>query len=258
MKRHLQKLLLVWIMSPFLTILILSFRLPAQAAVSGDDFVTEITGDFTDATSVDVDSQGNIFIGSNNYVWRSQDGGDTWTKVLDIGKTVTNVPYLLYVDSNDIIHTNLWNTSNLYSQYRSIDGGDSWENVWQNKELTWYMDEASNGTLYMNTYCSLSGGDYIYKSTDSGATWNVWYNITGVKHIHNVQVNDYNDTQIYVATGDDKPSSEQRYLYYDGSSWSNLTTSYTAVGIWFDSSYVYFGADAHWLNWRLPHGGTWD
>jgi len=231
----------------------------AQAALSGDDFVTEVTG-FTalaeSAKTVAIDSSDRLFVVASNDVWRSTDYGASWAEVFN-PNTRTESTNLFYVDSRDYIFVLIYEHPN-YDLYRSTDHGDTWSKVCEGLPHCWDMDEAPNGDLYFNTYASHAGDDIIYKSTNGGADWTVFYNITGVKHIHCVQVNEYNGTQMYAATGDNITANEQRYLFYDGVSWSNLTLTGSATSIWFDSEYVYWAADGWTPCYRTPHGGTWD
>jgi len=237
--------------------MIINWTPQVQATLTGENFATEIAGWTAlskEAETVAIDSNGYIFVGAENEVYRSKDNGDTWTKVLDAGG-VSTTEYHLFVDSQDRIFSAVWVSGSDFDLYKGTDNGDTWTKVHDDIKKIWHMDETSDGTLYMNTYDSGVYRDYIWRSTD-GDTWSVWYNVTDVLHNHVVAVNDYDDSQIYMATGDNATTGEQTYRYYNGTGWTTLVTGKTATAIWFDSQYVYFGADGHFINWRLPHGET--
>lgn len=102
--------MLIFLVSSFIGF----FAPETQATLSAESFVTEVSlpSATTKLKVVDVDSEGRIFIGMENNVYRSTDKGSTWTKVLD-GPTTTNESYILFVDSNDYIHADIWNPSTL-------------------------------------------------------------------------------------------------------------------------------------------------
>lgn len=245
-------------MSLLLNTLILSLRVPApKAAVSGDDFVTEVTGLGFAPYVVDVDSSGRVFVQGENDVWRSLDQGITWTKVLD-GATTTNRPRTIFVDSRDYVYALIWRTRFNYYLYRSTDNGDSWIEIQDDIIIPWHMAEDNNGNLYLNSYSTV-GADYVYRSTDSGASFSVWYNVTGQDdHIHTVGVDIAND-DIYMAMGD----TVELIQRWNGASWSNITTGAESgneaqpTDIWSDGSYVYFAPDGQTILYRIPSGGTW-
>ena len=103
-----------------------SFIPQANATLSGNNFITEITGLLFNPYVVDVDSSGRVFVQGENDVWRSTDQGSSWTKVLD-GATTTSKPRTIFVDSRDYIYASIWKTGATYYLYRSTDNGDSWD-----------------------------------------------------------------------------------------------------------------------------------
>ncbi len=121
------------------------------------------------------------------------------------------------------------------------------------------MAEDVNGNLYVNTYSTL-GDDFVYRSTDVGATFSVWYNITDepIDHIHCVGVDRANN-DVYIGAGD----TNEFIRRWNGSSWSNITTGAESgnlaqpTDIWSDGSHIYFGPDATNPIVRIPSGGSW-
>jgi len=227
----------------------------AQATMTGDNFITEITGDFTDATVVDVDSEGRIFVGSKGDIWRSEDNGDTWTKVLD-GTEVADGPYLLFVDDKDYIHADLWKSVEAQdSIYRSIDNGDSWSETLTNVIWNWGVDQAPNGTIYIATYGTPPAPHCLRSSNDNGATWNVVYNLTGqIKHIHTVKANPSNN-DVWIATGDGLSNTTIQRFRNDTQTWETLinSTYYCSTDILFDDECAYCLPDGQEYVRRVPY-----
>jgi len=239
------------------------FTPQANAALTGSNWVEELTGLPFDAYAVDVDSKGNIFVlgKGGNDVYKSTDQGQTWTTVLD-GTNTTSYGYLIFVDSRDYIYADIWQTGALYDLYRSTDGGDTWSVVIDDHYRLWHMAEDSNGYLYVNTYANTVA--YVYRSTDQGATFSVWLNLTGhVSHIHSVGVDVAND-DVYVVTGDYNDAPEYCTIRrWNGTAWANVTTGVESgteaqpTDVWSDGSYVYFAPDANTVVYRIPSGGSW-
>jgi photosystem II stability/assembly factor-like uncharacterized protein len=120
-------------------------------------------------------------------IYRSDDGGDTWThlgleQTLHIGRVRVHPtdPDIVYVAAQG----NLWAGSEERGVYRSTDGGQHWEHVLKIDEFTGAVDlviDADNpNILYAAMYArqrrtwgfnggSESGG--IFKTTDGGNTW---------------------------------------------------------------------------------------
>ena len=147
-------------------------------------------------TSIAVDS-GNamhIIVGANTGgVWRTIDGGTTWTVLtddlsnLDVGSLAidpTNSSTYFWGSTGGVI-------------FKSIDDGATWN----------FHGDTGNGTVNKilidptNTqkmYCSVSGGG-IYKSTNGGVNWTI---------IHSSATNGYDvefkpgDTDVVYASGD--------------------------------------------------------
>ena len=258
-------------MSLFLNTLILSFQLPAaKAALRGDNYVTEISLPKSTSylTAVDVDSEGRIFINLENDVYRSTDGGATWTDVLDMPYS-TNTGYVLFVDSNDYIHTSVWNSSiPNWDVWRSTDHGDTWTRTLSDVKSMWHMDKDLSGTstdgyLYMNNYDNVD--KFIWRSTDQGASLSVWANFSDTvaygdpepTHVHVVQVDWLG--QVWVGSGDGVDNS--RIDRWNKTAWEKLTPTPTAgaqpTDFYFDNDYAYAMPDACYELWRFPVQGTW-
>ncbi|HAK57265.1 MAG TPA: hypothetical protein DCP38_17570 [Acidobacteria bacterium] len=122
-----------------------------------------------------------------NGVYKSTDGGDTWTHVgledsLHIGRVVVHPsdPDIVYV----AVVGHLWGPNDERGLYKTADGGKTWTRVLFIDEDTGIidvaMDPASPGTLYAAAYqrrrtaFGFNGGgpgSGIHKTTDGGETW---------------------------------------------------------------------------------------
>jgi len=178
-------------------------------------------------TSIAVDQVGagnpnHIIVGANTGgVWRTVDGGTTWTVLTD---NMSN----LYVWSLAIDPTNAstyyWGSSS-GTIFKSIDSGATWNlhtdigggNV--NKIL---IDP--NNTLKM--YCSAEGGG-IFKSIDGGVTWNI---------INSSATNGYDiefkpgDTNTIYASGNEFFKSTDGGVTFSGQSTFSPWTQENVVG----------------------------
>ncbi len=123
-----------------------------------------------------------------NGVYRSSDGGETWTHV---GLAETRHIGRVQVDPRDpdvvwvAAAGNLWAPSEERGVYKSTNGGRTWERVLFIDSATgvndMVMDPSDPGTVYAAAYqrqrtaWGFNGGgpgSGIYKTTDGGRTWN--------------------------------------------------------------------------------------
>ena len=248
-------LLLVLTLLPMLTG---NFLPQVNATLTADSWVTEITGLPFTPDLVETDLDGNIYCRDNgNDLYKSMDQGATWTKVLD-GAGAGLFVYLLHCDSRGYIYSQHLDSDH-FDVYRSTDDGESFHQVVEHVGRWWHMSEDSKGNLFVAQY---TGNVYLWNSTDSGATWNVMLDLNDcqpeIDHFHCTGVDPTND-YVYAATGD----IDDRIMVYNGTSWSNLTTSEESgnvaqpTDIWSDGSYMYFAPDGQTELWRIPCGGTW-
>jgi len=236
------------------SMLTLAFNIqPVQAIYGSSDYFYEVTGLSFNASAVDVDSEGRIFCASTGQdVWRSTDGGVSWTKVLD--RPRKGPPMMLFVDSRDYIFVPFYEAG--MNLWRSTDHGESWTEVASKQGILWHWGETSNGTLLINYYSD--NNPYVIRSTDAGATWSIWFNATkegyDCKHVHVVRVNPFND-DIWVGTGDGLGKSHVLRYRNDTRSWEECMHAQPTDFI-FDSNYVYIVPDAAPGMYRVPHRGS--
>ena len=120
-------------------------------------------------------------------VYRSDDGGDTWTH-LGLAETRHTGRVQVHPRDPDVVYVaalgNLWRSSSQRGVYRSTDGGDTWERVLFVDEHTGAVDLAIDpsdpAVLYAAMYqrrrraWGFNGGgpgSGIYKTIDGGDTW---------------------------------------------------------------------------------------
>ncbi|MEM7281859.1 MAG: glycosyl hydrolase [Pseudomonadota bacterium] len=129
--------------------------------------------------------RGNVSPGDG--IWRSEDAGDTWTKLgLEGTQHISRVR--IHPKNADLVYVaamgHLFGPNSERGVYRSSDGGNSWEKILFVSEeagaVDLAMDPANPRILYASTwtvrrtpYSLESGGEgsALYKSTDGGDNW---------------------------------------------------------------------------------------
>ncbi|MEM6792571.1 MAG: glycosyl hydrolase [Acidobacteriota bacterium] len=126
-------------------------------------------------------------VGYGDGVYRSLDGGESWTH-MGLEDSVTIGTILVDPRDSKVIyvaaHGNLWAAGGQRGLYKSTDGGENWSKILGGGEYTGVnevrMDPRDPDVLYASTYqrqrtvAALMGGgpeSGIHKSTDGGATW---------------------------------------------------------------------------------------
>jgi len=113
---------------------------------------------------------GIIYVSMLTGMYRSNNDGKTFNKVLNQGGGITNNGNVLIVASGTNSGTDI---------YRSIDNGVTWSNV-SSLKVSSYSIAESNGVYFLGT--GLSG---LYRSLDKGETWSKSAELfgLGIKHI---------------------------------------------------------------------------
>lgn len=130
---------------------------------------------------------GDLFKSSEERgVYRSNDGGKTWEKVLFVNEDAGAVDLLLDPNNPRIIYASTWRVRRTpYSLdsggegsglWKSIDGGDTWTNISSNKGLpggVWGISGVAVSPVNSNRVWTIienaKGG--VYRSDDGGENW---------------------------------------------------------------------------------------
>jgi hypothetical protein len=104
-----------------------------------------------------------------------------------------------------------------------------------------------NGTLYYGKYHNNVKREIspIYKSNDAGRNWEVVFNMSGVRHVHGVFYDKY-ENKIWVTTGD---SDKESGIWVTADKFQSLkkiiggNQASRAVSLIFTQDYIYYGSD---------------
>ena len=195
-------------------------------------------------------TNGNIlYLGTNDGIFRSDNGGDDVTKVLDGGYTTdiefgTDKPAIGYASYHSL------DDSNDGVIYKSTNNGVSWSqssiNLPGNRILKIIVNPTDVNTLYILTglgrfTCSDAN---VFRSTDGGVNWT---NLTtSLSEILDIAIDPNNPDDIYITTMNAPicPKNEGDPYWVDllgklykssngGTTWGSSLSNYTGV-IWID------------------------
>ena len=117
------------------------------------------------------------YIGNENKIWKTTDGGSNFVLVQDFGKNVFDrINYIEFSRKNpDVIYcTQQMNDGSNGILYKTIDGGKIWTNTtippgYAHRMLI-TIDPLDENKLWL-AYPSSGNGEKIYKTIDGGNTW---------------------------------------------------------------------------------------
>ncbi len=184
--------------------------------------ITKIALHPTNPNLIYAASMGLPFIRDNNRgLYRSEDGGASWQKVLNISDQagISDLvmdpfdPNVLYASGWDRVRNNVESVVSGPGAkvFKTTDGGDTWtqlegglptENMCRTGLAVSKLTPGLVYAMYVNTDLELGG---IYKSTDAGATWES-VSIAGVEgalggfgwYFGQIRVNPTNDDELYL------------------------------------------------------------
>lgn len=208
---------------------------------------------------------GTMYIGVLGSVYKSTDGGNTWTYLSTLvnGKGFA----MLHAALNGYLYASQTTTTGGGGIWRSMDGGLTWTMVLTLTGYTnayiWGFAEDSNGVLYAGLYQGDDSdhGAIIYRSTDNGTTWPVVYTDPTGRHIHALAVDSSND--VYASIGDDiAPWNTWKILKSTdgGTTWNQILSGIPQqVGIAAGPTARVFAGDSNtaWGIWRTTDDSTY-
>lgn len=140
--------------------------------------MTENFGSGVTAVEVSPTNANTVFAGGNAGVFRSVDGGSTWSNTLPSSNLGVNEILINSIDEQIVF------AATGKGLYRSTDGGLNWILLFNNK--TYDIKEKANDATVLYLLRNNSGLNIceFYRSSDSGLSWNIqnsgWYNSTEV------------------------------------------------------------------------------
>jgi photosystem II stability/assembly factor-like uncharacterized protein len=120
--------------------------------------------------AIDHNNSEIIYAGSTQGIFKTTNGGESWSPIVNAVNPFFQYPVSLVIDPNasNIIYAlaiNLDITSGNPSVYKSIDSGVTWSGPKLLSALALKIDPLNTQTLYA------SGNEQIFKSTDGGENW---------------------------------------------------------------------------------------
>ena len=123
--------------------------------------------DPADSNTIYVGAGGENGSGLNGAVFKTQNGGETWTQgAFDLDKTVT------FLAINPSSHKEIWALTGYIgtgSVYKSNNGGTAWEKI----DIGWADEEVKKMVIHPEKPSNIfiSGGFGVIKTSDGGKTW---------------------------------------------------------------------------------------
>lgn len=179
-----------------------------------------------------VESLGQTLYGfspTDNSFRKSTDGGVTWTRKGYYFFGVNTPGAFLKTAAGTLL---FFRPGSSAAIARSTDDGATWATAtmvarsvhYPMGAQSWAIDPVTN-YLYYGEYVTADTDTvtYVYRSTDDGATWVIWYTFPGyasgdplkIRHIHSIQWDPYL-AKIVVLTGDSDPAAGMYRVSNDG------------------------------------------
>ena len=177
-----------------------------RSSDGGQSWETIPAQDWTALNKIVINADDQIFLNTNNSLWRSSDNGDTWTQ-LETGVAGNRFNALAISPDGE-----LFGSSYNKKILRSSDNGDTWTEL-----ATLAGDISSIAFDGDNTVYAISSFSGLFKSEDNGDTWTELSAIPGTNGGWDIITN--SSGEVFVAAYDDGiyKSSD------GGSTWGNIT-----------------------------------
>ena len=199
-----------------------------------------------------------IYASYKNQIFKSEDDGGSWQLVCKIPISFWQSVFGFFILLRRIFRLQIFHVlpiSNgvLIVGYKKIvkhvfqvnESQNTISSIVGSRPLTICQD--CNGVIYYGEYRSNKerAPVNIYASKDEGASWQIVYSMSGVRHIHGVFNDAYTDS-IWVTTGD---SDAESALWVTKNGFKSLekvvfgSQQTRAVQLLFSKDYIYFGSD---------------
>ncbi len=157
-------------------------------------------------------SFGDVFMGSSNGVYKSEDEGETW-----IYYGLNNLVYNIIITEDDKIYA-----GRLSSLYRSSDNGDTWEHISMAGHGVSSFALDIYGNLLAGVRFNYSYIDYgVFRSYDYGILWD---NLLPGHLVTSLAVDEFGG--IYAGCDSDFGPSGVKYSENNGLSWISLNSGF--------------------------------
>ena len=115
---------------------------------------------------------GIIYFGANRRIYKTTDGGDSWSEVFFIDESATQIA--VNPVNPDIVFCTAYN-----GFYKTTDGGQTWTQIFPDKSWDVCFHPTNPDVVYMTKHNSSEVRSEFYRSTDGGETFelkdNGWY-----------------------------------------------------------------------------------
>lgn len=148
-----------------------------------------------------------VYIGHDNKIWKSTDGGTSYNALYTFPGTTDNTVFDIEVSraNPEVIYCSQWDGTD-DAMWRSADGGHSWTQLTKlplpnNNDRVKMAASAENENVLWVSVSYGSNGKKIYKTTDGGQTWsNLTTAVLNGITITNVMAQYGTDGGIYLGT----------------------------------------------------------
>ena len=199
----------------------------------GGSFATNVGSLSVTALVVDPSQPSTVYAGTSNGVFKSTNGGRTWS---EMNNGLTNRNVVAMVINPSAPSTLYVAISNFFGGgtgvYKSTDGGSTWNprnnGIIHTELLSLAIDPVTPNTLYLGVNFCCVTGSHIYKTTDGGDSWAPIANAPPLSPA-SIVIDPLNHSTLYVA---DQASTTAVYKSPDaGTTWQTLvlTGSTTSV-----------------------------